>query len=288
MLKRNLAAAGVAAIACAAALTPAATAELVLPRVSPKATVSQTIGLTDMTLTYSRPGVKGRDIWGALVPHDKPWRTGANEATTFTTSDEITVAGQKLSAGTYSFFTIPSAGEWSVIFSRQKELWGAFDYDPSQDQLRVTAKPTTGEHVEWMRLGFEDLSVNSANLVLRWEKMQLTVPIEVAVNDKVLASCRTEVTAAKADDWRTPMRAAGWCFDQTLNLDEAAGWLDKSMAVQQTYQNLSLKARWMMKDGKKKDALTTAKKAVEMGKASKEKVDTSGTEKLIADWTAAK
>jgi len=274
----------------AAAITAAtcANAELVLPRVSQKAVVTQTIGTTDLTLTYSRPGVKSREIWGALVPYDKPWRTGANEATTFAVTDDITVGGQKLAAGTYSFFTLPTAGDWTVIFSRQKELWGSTDYDPKQDALRVTAKPSAAEPVEWMRLGFENLAANSCDLVLRWEKLQLAVPIQVDVNTKVLANCRAEIAAAKADDWRTTQRAAGWCFDAGVALDEGAAWLDKSLAVQKTYQNLSLKARWLAKDGKKKEAIATAREAVAAGKASKEKVDTAATEKLLADWTAAK
>lgn len=263
-------------------------AELVLPRVSQKAVVTQTIGTTDLTLTYSRPGVKGREIWGALVPYDKPWRTGANEATTFATTDDITVAGQKLPAGTYSFFTLPSVGDWTVIFSRQKELWGAVDYDPKQDALRVTVKPSAAEPVEWMRLGFENLATGSCDLVFRWEKLQVAVPIQIEVNTKVLANCRAEIAAAKADDWRTPYRAASWCFDAGVAPEEGSAWLEKSLTIQKTYQNLTLKARWLAKDGKKKDAIATAQDAVAAGKASKEKIDTAATEKLIADWTAAK
>ena len=238
-------------------------AELVLPRVSPKAGMTQTIGTTDLAVSYSRPGVKGRAIWGGLVPYDKSWRTGANEATTFTTTTDILVAGQKLAAGTYSFFTIPATNEWAVIFSRQKDLWGAFDYDPGQDALRVTATPdTTRPHQEWMWLGFDDLTPSSCNLVLRWQRLQLAIPIAVDVNANVLASCRAEVAAAKSDDWRTPYRAAGWCFDNSAGLDEAATWLEKSLAVQPVHANLSLKARWQWKDGNKAEAIATAKKAV--------------------------
>jgi hypothetical protein len=280
--------AGLAAAWLAAVAVPAH-ADLVLPRVSPNATVKQTLGVTDLTLTYSRPGVKNRAIWGQLVPFDKPWRTGANEATTFTTTDDITVSGQKLPAGTYSFFTIPAAGDWTVIFSKQKELWGSTDYDPKQDALRVTAKPdTTQPHQEWMMLGFDDLSPASCNLVLRWQRLRLAVPIAVDVNAIALARCRTEVAAAKPDDARTPMRAAQFCFDNTVALDEGKQWLARSLQAQPNYSNLTLQARWLMKDGKKNDAIAAAKKAIDAGKASKDKVDTSGTEKLLADWQAAK
>ncbi len=262
--------------------------DLVLPRVSQKATVSQTIGVTDVTLTYSRPGVKGRVIWGDLVPYDKPWRTGANEATTFTTTDEITVAGQKLAPGTYSFFTQPTAGEWTVIFSRQKELWGAMEYDPAQDAMRVGVLPTAAEAVEWMRFSFENLTPGSADLVLRWEKLQVSVPLAVDVNGLVLPRARAAVTAAKPDDWRTPYRAAGYCFDTGVNLEEGAKWLAQSLAVQETNANLGLKARWLAKDGETAQAVATAQKAIAIGKANQPPSDVSALEKLVAEWTAAK
>jgi hypothetical protein len=277
-----------AAAVLAAGAAPAARAELVLPRVSPKASLTQTIGVTDLTVTYCRPGVKGRVIWGELVPYDKPWRTGANEATTFTATDDITVAGQKLAAGSYSFFTLPTAGDWTVIFSKQKDLWGAYEYDPAQDALRVTAKPAAAEPVEWMRFTFENLTPGSADLVLRWEKLQVALPIAVDVNGIVLPKARAEVAAAKADDWRTPYRAASFCFDSGINLEEGAQWLEKSLAVQPAYGNLNLKARWLAKDGKTKDAIATAQKAIETGKAAKPPADTAALEKLVAEWSGKK
>jgi hypothetical protein len=263
-------------------------ADLVLPRVSPSATSSQTIGVTQMTVVYSRPGVKGRPIWGALVPYGKPWRTGANEATTFTTTDEITVAGQKLPAGTYSFFTVPARGAWTVIFSRQKDLWGAFSYDSTQDQLRVSATPdTTAPHAEWMALGFENLSPGSCDLVLRWEKLRLAVPITVNVNDRVLADCRTAVAGAKPDDWRTPYRAASWTFDAAVAPDEGHAWLERSIGIQANVQNMRLKALWLARDGKMADAITTGDRAVALGKAANEKDLTPGLEKQVAEWKSA-
>jgi len=278
----------VAAAVLAAAVAPAALAELVLPRVSPKATLTQSIGVTDLTVSYSRPGVKGRVIWGELVPYDKPWRTGANEATTFTTTDEITVAGQKLAAGSYSFFTIPTAGAWTAIFSKQKDLWGAYEYDPAQDALRVTVTPTPAEPVEWLRFTFDNLTPGSADLVLRWEKLQLTLPIAVDVNGIVLPKARAEVAAAKADDWRTPYRAASFCFDSGVNLEEGAQWLEKSLAIQPAYSNQNLKARWLAKDGKTKEAIAVGQKAIAAGKAAQPPADTSALEKLVAEWGGKK
>ena len=271
----------VALIACVAASH--ATADLKLPRVSQNARLDQTIGVTDMSLTYSRPGVKGRVIWGGLVPWDQPWRTGANEATTFTTSTPIQFGGKPLAAGTYALLTIPGKDEWQVVINSDKDMWGSNGYTQAKDVLRVPVKPTAAEPTEWMQFTFEDLSPGSANLALRWEKLKIAVPITVDL-DKIVA----DAAAAVNDGWRTPYRAASYCFDNNVSLEKGRAWLDKSLAMEQRYQNLNLLARWQMKDGKRTDAIATAKKAIAAGKADKDKPDTAPTEKLVADWTAAK
>jgi hypothetical protein len=279
----------VAVLAAAALLAVAAPvrADLTLPRISPNATVSQTIGTTTLSFAYSRPGVKGRPIWGALVPYGRPWRTGANDATTFTTTDPITIAGQSLPAGTYSFFTIPAPGTWTVIFSKQKDLWGSFAYDSTQDQLRVTATAdTTQPNQEWMALGFDGLTPTSCDMVIRWEKLRLAVPVTVDVNAKVLGDCRREVANLKPDDWRTAYRAASWAYDANVATTDADGWLERSLSIQQNYQNLGLKARRQALAGDYAGAIATGQKGVEAGKASKDKVDTSSLEKSIAEWQA--
>lgn len=264
-----------------------ARAEFVPPRPSPSATTSQTVGTTNLTVTYSRPGVKGRAIWGALVPYDSTWRTGANEPNAFVTSDTIMVGGQRLAAGKYSILTIPRRGEWTVIFSSQKDLQGAANHDPKQDALRITATPDTSQsHTEWMWLGFEDLTPNSASLVLRWQRLRLAVPIAVDLNGLVLASARREIGLSDRDAWRNPLRAATWCFDNGVALSEGAAWLDKSIAAQPNHANLSLKARWLAKDGKKKEAIAAATRAIEAGKAARPPADTAPTEKLLAEWSA--
>ena len=277
------------ALITSAVIAATAHADFVAPRVSPNATVKQTIGITDLTISYSRPGVKNRTIWGELVPYDKPWRTGANDATTFTATTDVTIAGQKLAAGTYSFFTIPSAKDWTIIFSKQHDLWGAFDYDPKQDALRVTATPTAAAApTEWMFLGFDNLTPNSADLVLRWEKLALAVPVSVDLNGTVLSKARADVSAAKSDDWKTPLAAARWCLDNNVNLDEGKAWMQKSVKIQPGFSNLTLQARYEMKDGKKDVAIATAQKAIAAGKAAKPPADVTSTEKLVADWQAGK
>jgi hypothetical protein len=285
-MRMNLSAAALCVILATALLAPAAHAQLKLPRVSPAATVTQTIGLTDLTVSYCRPGVKGRVIWGGLVPYGEPWRTGANEATRFTTTDPIQFGGKELAAGAYSLFTIPGKDEWIVVINSEKDLWGAYEYKPEKDVLRVTVKPAVVESQEWMEFSFEDLAPNSANLVLRWEKLRVAVPIVVDANGKTLAGARAAIETMKSDDWRTPYQAASFCFTNDVALYEGLKWLEKSLGVQQTWQNLGLQARWQAKQGKKAEALKTAEKALQLAKASKDKVDTSALEKLMAEWKA--
>jgi hypothetical protein len=278
-------------LALAAFAAPAlAQATLSLPRPSQNASVSQTIGTTTLSLKYSRPGVKGRAIWGGLVPWDQPWRTGANEATQFTCSDDISVEGQPLPAGTYAVVTVPTAKQWTVVFSRQKDMWGANGYDPKQDQLRVTVKPVAAEHTEWMLFTIDPTSANEAELALRWEKLRVPVRLTVDVNAKVLANCRAAVAAAAADDWQTRYRAANWCLENNQALGDAVGWATKALELKENFQTLSTAAKASAKTGDTAKAIERMTKAVELGKADKNLVPAQiePMEKLLAEWSAKK
>lgn len=149
-------------------------------RSSPRAGATQQVGLAEVTLRYGRPQVKGREIWGQLVPWNRVWRTGANEATTLTLSRDVLVEGQRLAAGTYSFFTIPSESEWTVIFNRVAHQWGAFNYNPEFDALRVKINAHSAESMEWLNFSFDPTGEKSATLVLRWENLKLLLKIEDA------------------------------------------------------------------------------------------------------------
>ena len=146
-------------------------------RVSPKASVMQVVGFTEVEITYSRPGVKDRKIWDGLVPYNKVWRTGANEATTIRFSTNVEIEGKKLPAGTYSFFAIPNKDEWTLIFNKTAEQWGAFEYNESEDALRVNVKPETGQMQEWLAYTITKTSDKSAVVRLEWEKVK--VPFKV-------------------------------------------------------------------------------------------------------------
>ena len=155
-------------------------------RISPKANVLQTIGLTDVTISYSRPGVKNRKIWGGLVPYDKVWRAGANEATKFTFTSDVLINGKKLSAGSYSFFALPTQNEWTLIFNKVADQWGAFEYNEAEDAMRFTVKTGKAPMHEWLEYAFTDMKVdttgkvNSAVVNLMWDKLKVSFKVEVS------------------------------------------------------------------------------------------------------------
>jgi len=291
-----------------------------LPRPSQKATVMQTIGVTDVTITYSRPGVKGRPIWGdpppamaarakgegtldnqnerlkgePIVPYGHVWRAGANEATQFVVTDDVLINGQKLAAGSYSLHTIPGKEEWTIVFNGTANQWGSFNYDEKKDTLRVKAKPQwVEENQEWLMYSFDPVTDNSAQVNIRWEKIR--VPFTVEVKDVVavtLEKARTIVPAAKPNDWQTPFQAARFALQNKDN-DDATRWfnqslkaLDDSIQTKETFQNLSSKAQVLLAAGRKDEALVVAERAIERGKA--DKVDTAAFEKRVADIKAGK
>jgi hypothetical protein len=187
-----------AALLLSAVMIPAGQAELKLPALSPKASVHQTIGYAEMSITFSRPGVKGRVIWGGLVPYDEMWRTGANENTVFTTSSDVMVEDVMLPAGTYSVFTIPTPEMWTVIFSKKYDHRGTGGYDEANDALRVEIKPQEAEFEERMTFQFTDLTTGGGKLVLRWEKLALPIRLETnAVEEEVKSHYLNESLYAK-------------------------------------------------------------------------------------------
>lgn len=239
------------------------------PRASQHAVLTQTVGLTDVTIDYSRPGVKGRAIWGALVPYGKVWRTGANEATQITFSDDVTIDGKPLPKGTYSLHTIPGPNEWTLAFNKVAKQWGSFSYKESEDALRVTAKPHAAPMTEWMTFDVPSVGTDEATFEIRWEK--LAVPFTVGTNStaKTMAAAKAAVDAAKADDWQTPFRAASFA-NQAGNMNDAMAWLNRSVGAKQTGQNLYLKAQMEAKMGQKAAAVKTAEAALALAGDNKE------------------
>ncbi len=291
-------------------------AQVVTPRPSQAASVMQRIGVTDVTITYSRPGVKGRQIWGdppagwaanakgeatldnqnerpkgaPIVPWGHVWRTGANEATTFVVTDDVLINGQKLAAGSYSLHTIPTKDEWTIVFNGTANQWGSFNYDPAKDTLRVKAKPQwLNDSEEYLTYSVDPVGEDSAQVNIRWEKV--SVPFTIKVPDvaaATLARLKSAVTNAKADDWQTPMQAGNYLLNNTSTADDSLGmeYLERSIKVKETFRNLVSKANALYKAGKKDEAYAVAEQAIQRGKT--DKVDTSAFEKRLADMKAGK
>jgi hypothetical protein len=249
-------------LAILAAVPLAAQPQLRTPRPSPKASLTQAIGLTDMTITYSRPGVKGRQIWGSLVPYDKVWRSGANEATTISFSDDVTINGQALPKGTYSLHTIPGRDQWTIIFNKVADQWGSFKYDVAQDALRVTVRPEKSAFHEWLTFDVPQVSSDAATVALYWENLGVPFAVGTNTTQKVIGDARNLVSGAKPDDWKTPYRAASWAIDNGVALDEGTKWLDQSLKINENIQNLFLKARLQARQGDRTGAMVTAERAI--------------------------
>jgi hypothetical protein len=293
-----------------------ASAQIRAPRPSQKASVMQTIGVTDVTITYSRPGVKGRTIWGdplpeqagtkgeatlddqnvrpkgaPIVPWGHAWRTGANEATQFVVTDDVFINGQKLPAGSYSLHTIPTKDEFTIIFNSVANQWGSFGYDSAKDTLRVKVKPEWGEHSkEWLEYWIDPINDNSAQVNIRWEKVRVPFIVEVKdVQGLTMQKARAAVAAAKADDFVTPLQAANYALQNKLSVEEAMGWLDRSIKVKETIGNLGLRARVLAEQGKTAEAIAAGEKAIQVGKDAKANpTQIANMEKLVAEWKAKK
>ena len=249
------------------------------PRVSPDATVTQTVGVTDISIDYSSPGVKGRKIWGELVPYDKVWRTGANEVTSITFSDPVMVNGSKLEAGTYGLHTIPHETEWEIIFSGSTKVNDPSNFDEKKEVLRIKVKPEENPFTERMTFTISDVTENSANVNLIWEKIKIPFKVDVETQELTLSKARSMA------DWSTPFQAAQYCLTNDVNLDEAMKWIEASTLLNENYWNMRIKARLLEKTGKKGEAVTVLKKAIDYGSKMQNKpFDFDQMQKMLADW----
>jgi hypothetical protein len=275
---------------------------------SQKASVMQTIGVTDVTITYHRPGIKGRTVFAdapasmeerakgeatldnqnerkpgePLVPYNHVWRAGANEATIFQVTDDVLINGQPLKAGTYSLAAIPGKDEWTIIFNNDPGQWGAFTYDAKKDALRVKARPqTVGQNQEWLQYTFDSVTPDTATANLSWANVK--VPFTIEVKDvKALWRTKTDaLIAANPTNEVFPMQAAN-TFAADKNWDDALKYIDQSIKTKATFRNLSAKANILRNAGRNADALTVANQAIAQGKT--EGADTTGFEKRVAGW----
>jgi hypothetical protein len=213
------------------------------PQASPAASVTQTVGIASLSVSYHRPGIKGREIWGALVPYDKVWRAGANENTTVSVSHPVFIEGQALAPGTYGLHMIPRKGTWTVIFSSNSTSWGSYFYSEQEDALRVEVTPEEAPRTEWLTYQFEELTDSSAVLALRWDRVRLPIPITMDTEAYVIANARDAYLRGLAGfSWQGYQQAASYCLRHNRNLEEGLAWIDRSIEISETFTNLRTKA----------------------------------------------
>ncbi len=245
-----------------------------IPMVSQGAKMTQVIGLSQVTVTYHRPGVKGRQIWGGLIPYNEVWRVGANEPTLVTFSDPVTINGQKLSAGTYRLLAIPGQSEWTVIFNAETKNWGSI-YDAKYDSLKVVVKPEPSQHEEWLSFSFTDLTPSAAKMVIAWEKLKVGVTVEF----NTLAKMESQV-----GDWRILNQAARYAATEKVYAEQAMGWIDRSIALDRNAANVRTKAELLAGQGKYKEAITLAEESMKLARAQNPAANVTATEQLINEW----
>ncbi|HEY4879906.1 MAG TPA: DUF2911 domain-containing protein [Candidatus Acidoferrales bacterium] len=244
-------------------VTSAQSFVLDLPAPSQPAEVSQRIGLTDITIKYHRPLVNDRKIWGALVPYGKVWRAGANENTTITFDDPVTIEGQPLAAGTYGLHMIPNADEWTVIFSKNSTSWGSFTYDQAEDALRVNVKPQPADMHNALTYDFDKLQPNSAVVELEWEKLAVPFKVSVDVHEVVLASLKKQLRNLSQYTWLSWNDAATYLLTEKIALDQALAYANKSIENEDRYENELTKSRVLMALNRNDEAAVAQKKALD-------------------------
>jgi Protein of unknown function (DUF2911) len=246
-----------AALCC---LALPAFAELKLPALSPSAKVVQTIGLTDITIDYSSPAVKGRKIWGGVVPMDQVWRAGANHSTNITFSAPVVVGEKTLAAGTYSYFVIPGAKSWTLVLNELHDQWGSGDYNKEKDVVRITVTPQAIPNRERLVYLITNFTNDSANIDLEWEKVRVTLPVKLKTVEQASANIKTAAETA----WQ-PMNQAARYYLESKDYGNGLAAVDKSIATQETWFNTWVKAQLLAGSGKYKDAYPLAEKAQMLG-----------------------
>src|SRR5712672_1962940 len=253
-------------------LSPAQTATgetlmLDLPRQSQHAVVTQRIGITDISINYHRPLANGRQIWGKVAPYGEVWRAGANENTSVSFSDPVTIEGQPLEKGTYGLHMIPGENQWTVIFSKNSTSWGSFTYKQEEDALRVNVKPETAELHDALTFDFDEVKPDSTVVTMRWDKVAVPFKVAVKVNDLVTARIHQQLHGLSQYYWEGWDDAAGYFLANKMNLDEALKDEEQSIQIEERYDNLMSKSRILDAMGRKDDAVAFRNQALGKGNA---------------------
>ena len=257
-------------------------------RMSPAAKLSQDLGISRIDIAYARPAVKGRKVWGDLVPYGQVWRAGANSATSITFSQAAKVAGQAVPAGSYGFFIIPKEKAWTLILNKQSKQWGAYDYKPGEDLLRWEVVPQSAPHQEYLEYRLKPEDTGAATIELAWEKLR--VSFAVVFDTKAIYWAHLEETLKKAPetDWVPWYQAAAYCQAQGIEPQKALAWIEKSLQIGESFWNHETAGR-VLKDAKRlPEAMAQIQKAIDLSKDKAPKEYTENLEKELAAWRAEK
>ena len=260
---------GVLSIAslCHAQTATGETLMLNLPRKSQHAVVMQRIGITDITINYHRPLANGRQIWGKVVPYGQVWRAGANENTTITFTDPVTIESQALDKGTYGLHMLPGENQWTVIFSKVSTAWGSFSYKQDEDALRVSVKPQTTELHNALTYDFDDVKPDSTVVTMSWDKVAVPFKVAVNVNDIVTASIQKQIRGLNQYYWEGWDDAASYFLANKIDLDEALKDEELSIQAEERYDNLLNKSKILDAMGRTQEAEAARKEALDKGSA---------------------
>ena len=238
-----------------------------LPRDSQRAEVMQKIGITNITIVYHRPLVKGRKVFGGLEPYGKVWRAGANENTTIEFSDPVTIEGKPLAKGVYGLHMMPGETDWTVIFSKNSSSWGSFSYDEKEDALRVTVKSHPDEMHEALTYDFDDPKPNAATVVMRWDKVAVPFKVEVNTNEIVETSLHSQLRGRAQYEWQAWDEAATFLLQNKANPAEALKDADHSIQMEEHFENLMTRAGALDALNRKDEATKARNKAIDVGTA---------------------
>ena len=278
-----------ALLACSLALPMAAQdkpapVRLAPLRVSPAATLTQEIGISRIELSFSRPAVKGRKIWGGVVPFGEVWRAGANGATVITLSHAAKVAGKDVPAGSYAFFVIPGERTWTLILNKTAKQWGAYDYKKEEDLLRWEATPQAGPFLEYLEYRVLPLDTSTAGIELGWEKVRVDFPVVFDTRVIYWAQLEDKLKQAPDTDWVPWYQAARYCQTQGIEPGKALAWIEKSLKIHEDFANQATAARIYRDVKRMPEALAHLQQAIDLSRGKAPKEDTDSLEKELKAW----
>ncbi len=254
-----------------------------LPSPSPSGKVEQTVGLTQVTITYNRPSMRDRVIFGDLVPYDAVWRTGANKCTTFEVDGPVKVEGQDLPAGKYSIFTIPGKESWVVIFNKNTELWGEGDRKEEEDVLTIKVPAGQSGSTETFTITMDHVKDDQASVQMRWERTMASFTVQADATERALANIKEALSKPDAD-FRAYTSSARFCLDRGIMTADALQWAQKSVEQEKRFWNVHTLALAQAANGKYAEAIVTAEESKRMAQEEKYEAYVKMNDEKIAEW----